>query len=231
MVPTSILERTFHIAFGNQTASAFTIEVENLQYLVTAKHVLDGWRDDLSVQIMRNKEWSNLTIKNVWLAPSDADVALISLSSQLSPTHDIVVGGALSFFLSQQMYFLGYPFGLRLDFGQVNSHYPLPFVKTGIVSGFSLRGAGSQILFCDGHNNPGFSGGPMITIDPDRRVHVIGVVSGYRHHDDPILYNGAETGLTHRSNTGLVIGYGLEEVIAQARIFADGASCALENSK
>ena len=223
MVPTNILQRTFHIAHNGGAGTAFTVDIEDRQYLVTAKHVVEGLQANTTLSVMHAGQWLALDIGDVWFSPTGADLALISPKRQLSPAHPLLVGSAASFYLSQQIYFLGFPYGLRLDLGPVNNDYPLPFVKTGIVSSFTAAGAGSQLIYCDAHNNPGFSGGPIVTVGANNQVHVIGVVSGFRHNDDPVMLNGDATGLTYRANTGLVIGYGLKEAIEQVNNAPSGA--------
>jgi S1-C subfamily serine protease len=224
MVPSNILQRTFHIAHNGEAGTAFTIEVADRQYIVTAAHVVKGLQPNSKLSVMHGGQWLPVDIGDVWFSPTGADIALISPRKQLSPAHPVVVGSASSFYLSQQIYFLGFPYGLRADLGTVNNDYPMPFVKTGIVSSFTSAGAGSQIIFCDGHNNPGFSGGPIVTVGKNHQVHVIAVVSGYRYNDDPVLLNGEKTGLTYRANTGLVIGYGLKELVERATSAASGAA-------
>ena len=151
---------------------------------------------------------------------------MMSPKQQISPAHPLKVSNGEGFFLSQQIYFLGFPFGLRMDAGEINNHFPIPFVKTGIIANFTTEQPGAQLIYCDGHNNPGFSGGPIVTIENGNQVAVIAVVSGYRFNDDHILFNGKSTGLTYQSNTGLVIGYGLSEVLAQLAVSPTGAPIA-----
>ena len=64
-------------------------------------------------------------------------------------------------------------------------------------------------MILDGHNNPGFSGGPVVCHIADRNneLTVIGVVSGYRADSIPVLHKGKETELIYQYNTGLVIAY------------------------
>ena len=42
MVPQNVLTRVFNLRMGSQTATGFTIEVDNRQYLVTARHVINA---------------------------------------------------------------------------------------------------------------------------------------------------------------------------------------------
>jgi S1-C subfamily serine protease len=226
VVPNNILQRTFHIAHNGAVGTGFTIDVDGRQYLVTARHVVEGLASGSQITALRSGTWQPIDIGDVWHSPTGADASLLSLKTQLSPAHNIVVGDEASLFLSQQIFFLGFPYGLNMEAGQMNNGYPLPFVKTGIVSSFSSVSGGSQLIYCDGHNNPGFSGGPIVTVSANKHVTVIAVVSAYRYNEDPVLLNGVDTGLTYRANTGLVIGYGVKELFLQARAAGDGASIA-----
>jgi hypothetical protein len=100
--------------------------------------------------------------------------------------------------------------------GLTNNNYPIPFVKAGIVSSWSETSLPSRLIYCDGYNNPGFSGGPLITISLEGAVNIIGVISGYRYDTDKVYLNGQDTGLTYRGNTGIIIAYGLLELIKEA---------------
>ena len=224
MVPQKILQRTFHIAHAGSIGTGFTLDADGRQYLATAKHVVAGLEPNATIGVLRDGEWQDTPIGNVWHSPTGADLALVSLKKQLSPSHPIgYVAAENQFYLSQQIFFLGFPYGMHMEAGQINAGFPVPFVKTGIVSNFSRVNGGSQIIYCDGHNNPGFSGGPIITVSAANDVNVVAVVSAYRYNEDPILLNGEATGLTYRANTGLIIGYGAREVFLQAHLSGDGA--------
>ena len=227
MVPTNILQRTFHISHNGVRGTGFTIDVDKRQYLVTARHIVEGLAAGTPITLLRNGSWSSIDIGDVWHSPTGADLSLLSLKIQLSPSLPIdVIGDAASFFLSQQIYFLGFPYGLHMEAGLINNGYPVAFVKTGIVASFSSVSGGSQLIYCDGHNNPGFSGGPIVTVSAKQEVTVIAVVSAYRFNEDPVLLNGADTGLTYRANTGLVIGYGVKEIFLRAKAAHNGATIA-----
>lgn len=77
--------------------------------------------------------------------------------------------------LSQEVFFLGYPLT-----GTLPLMGRLPAVRRGIVSQRAhLNGVAAWII--DGHNLPGFSGGPLVFADAGgmgSTWHVLGVVSG-----------------------------------------------------
>ncbi len=61
--------------------------------------------------------------------------------------------------MGQQVWFLGYPYGL-------GSHFPngeFPFIKRGTMSAIDSTNPHAVVLYVDGFNNPGFSGGRFCT--------------------------------------------------------------------
>ena len=62
--------------------------------------------------------------------------------------------------LSQDVYFLGFPYDLTNDGGTINRNFPIPLIKKGILSAIQVGEV--KTLLLDGHNNPGFSGGPVV---------------------------------------------------------------------
>lgn len=222
MVTSNILQRTFLVRFNGYTGTAFTVDIGGRQYILTAKHVIEGINPIGTLEISHENIWENCQINDVWYSPN-SDVALISPAVQLSPTYSIKVAKNTEYYISQQVYFLGFPFGWHTDVGQVNNGYPLPFVKSAIISSFINAEEGSATIILDGNNNPGFSGGPIITVSVDNSISVIGVISAYRNNQESILANGVDSGLRYSANTGLIIGIGLNEVIATAEAKNSGA--------
>lgn len=101
MVSNNILQRTFHIAHNDAVGTGFTIDVEGRQYLVTARHVVEGLASGSQITALRSGTWQPIDIGDVWHSPTGADASLLSLRTQLSPAHNIVAGDEASFFLSQ----------------------------------------------------------------------------------------------------------------------------------
>lgn len=87
----------------------------------------------------------------------------------------------------------------------------MPFVKKAILSTMSRTADGIERLFLDGHNNPGFSGGPVVWAEAGRNAYkVAGVISGYREENEPVYVGGEPTAMAYRYNTGIIIAYGIE---------------------
>ena len=63
-------------------------------------------------------------------------------------------------------------------------------------------------MLLDGHNNPGFSGGPVVRRWDGRRQTVIGVVSAYKSEKLPVLDEAGNLGpYNYVMNTGIVVVY------------------------
>ncbi|MEK6977238.1 MAG: hypothetical protein AABX40_02405, partial [Candidatus Hydrothermarchaeota archaeon] len=118
--------------------------------------------------------------------------------------------------LGQDVYFLGYPYGLSTDVGpELNADFPLPLVKKAIVSSVVFRDNRLEYLLLDGHNNPGFSGGPVYYTPPGKpqEHRVAGVISGYRYEWEPVYLKQKESSLTYKYNTGIIIAVGIRIVL------------------
>jgi S1-C subfamily serine protease len=73
------------------------------------------------------------------------------------------------FFYSQSAYILGYPYALS---SRPHSASPqrLPIVKSCIISGVETDAEGVDLLYIDAVVNPGFSGGPLVYLDPNTQT-------------------------------------------------------------
>jgi len=130
--------------------------------------------------------------------------------------------------LGQQVYFLGYPFGLS-SFGAASvprGFGEIPFLKSGIISALDSRNPQANVLYLDGQNNPGFSGGPIVFWHSESGMfRVAGVVGGYRNEALPVLKQKdlvnpqarAYNDLYTRANSGIVIGYDIRHIVDAIR--------------
>lgn len=194
---------------GNGTA--FAISVDKRQYLVTARHLLDpegkGMVEDLvQLEIMRAGQWHPLPCLLVGVGEEPFDIAVLA-PPQLLTNFSAIDIGTKGLAYSQEVYFLGFPLNLHGDVGIVNNDYPLPYVKKAIVS--MINGQNHPLLVLDGHNNIGFSGGPVVFPNPvsGRSKWVLAaVVSGYSETREAV-YEGTsdkETRYTVAVNSGLI---------------------------
>lgn len=213
-VPVNAIQRVFLIKYQDSIGSSFTIDIDNKQYLITAKHVVGGIKTVDKIEILRNNKWAEFNVKTISCRNPDVDIIVLVLPSQISPsfklepTLDDII-------LSQDVFFLGFPFQIYSSTMIVlNNFYPFPFIKKGILSAIDLRDKASKILYIDGNNNPGFSGGPIIFYDSDnKKWKVAGVVSGYKIQLNEVI----KTELLAKANSGILIGYAIDSAVEAIR--------------
>lgn len=211
MITANVLRRVFQVGVGDSVATAFAVDHNGRQYLVTAKHVVEGDQSG-SIKIYHEKQWKLLETQLVGYGTGEVDIAVLAPKFQLAPSL-LMEPTADGVTLGQDLYFLGFPYGLRTEIGPINLEFPLPLVKGGILSAMmNFDSKGDEILLIDGHNNPGFSGGPVVfsKLGDRTQFKVAGVVSAYRYEAEPIYHGGHETELAYRANTGIVIAYSIK---------------------
>ncbi len=210
MITTNVYKRIFRIKYGAGCGTCFTVDVEGRQYLVTARHVVAGMSDSDYIEVFYENRWQTMEVKLVGEAPGEADITVLAPSVQLSPVFPLPATN-VGLAWSQDVYFLGFPYNLFADIGEVNRNFPLPFVKKAILSGMSRTDDGIQRLFLDGHNNPGFSGGPVVWTEVGSNEYKVAVViSGYRYENEPVYVGEEATAMAYRYNTGIIIAYAIE---------------------
>lgn len=216
-------ERTFQLWSSPSTSGVcFAVDVDGRQYAATARHVVETARAE-DLRITRAQARVPFGATRIWLSP-EADVAVISLGELLAPPHLTLPLTRDGVVFGQDVYFLGFPYGLtwspRL---RLHRDQPIPLVKHAVLSGEVQLPSGRDVLLLDGHNNEGFSGGPVAGKPGGiGKTQAIGVVSGYRgvptHVRDAA---GNEIG-RFLANTGLMLVEPIDEVLVGARALGDG---------
>ena len=203
MLTSNIIHRVLFIKFGNSTASAFTIEYEGKQYLVSAQHVFDACATPVtSIEVYIDDGWRMLDVTPIALSSTGADIAVFGIPNQITPALPTPASSKGAVF-GQDAYFLGFPF--QLNWGKKDFNYlkPFPIAKKGVFA--SLPG---KQFFLDAINNQGFSGGPVVFKPQGTNTFSIaGVISAYRTREVDVLHQGAATGLKIKENTGLTVCY------------------------
>ena len=161
MITSNVIHRVFRIRYGDSEGTGFTVEVAGKEYLVTAKHVVAALDGKETISIFSNGDWSHLEVILVGHSPEDADISVLAAARILTPQGLPMEASAGGLIYGQDVYFLGFPYGYTGSFVLGRGGYPLPFVKKATVS---LLDRKKMIL--DGHNNPGFSGGPVVYTEP-----------------------------------------------------------------
>lgn len=89
----------------------------------------------------------------------------------------------------------------------------MPLVKKGIVSSFLFENP-RKVLLLDGHNNPGFSGGPVIYRNAyDNSLRIAAIISSFRYEIINAEHQNNVTDIQIKTNTGIIISYGIEAAI------------------
>jgi hypothetical protein len=186
-ITSNVLRRVLLIQSPAGFGTAFTIDVDGRQYLLTAKHLVSGLKEEGTISIRKNNEWSPLTVK-IFRCDDPVDIAVLVPPFQLTVNHPlepssegISVGG--------EAFFVGFPYGLQ---SQMNGAFPLGLAKKATLSAFEPvpgKAHGLQYLL-DGYNNPGFSGSPLVFRDPTKSgfvYKVAGVVASFISETSPVL--------------------------------------------
>ncbi len=178
MITNRVIQRTFHIRHGSGTGTAFAFDRDRRQYLITARHVVENLSSGNSIEVFHDKKWKELPVDVLGLGSEDIDVAVLSAPVLLAEPSLRLEAGVGTFFIGQQVFFTGFPFGWDSGGGAANQEFPICFVKSGIVS--SVLFDEDSRMFIDAHGNPGFSGGPVVFSDPGgpgTELQVAGVVA------------------------------------------------------
>ncbi len=183
---TNVYNRVLLIRVGSETGTGFTLDVDGRQYLITAKHVVAALSGQGTLMIYKQEGWQAVPV-TVFRCDDPVDIAVLippaqlTVSASLEPTSKKLRYG-------EDMFFAGFPYGLRSSAPALSGGYPVAFVKKATMSGeVSERGVSMFVL--DGYNNPGFSGGPLVYRDVDRpgfAYDVAGVVKGFRADLAPV---------------------------------------------
>jgi len=201
MITSNVIHRVFRIQWGTGQGTAFAIDIDAKQYLVTARHVVSDFPGQAAISVFSNSAWVELPVQLVGHAKGDVDISVLAPSRLLTPPELALEPMSKGVVYGQDVYFLGFPYDFlgKYVFGQ--DGWPLPFVKKATVSLFD-----GAVFLLDGHNNPGFSGGPVVFVqsagDPFR---VAAVVSGYQAVAQPVYAGHEETALTYDYNTGIIV--------------------------
>lgn len=211
LISSDMLRRTFFIRTGSSSGTGFTLDIESGHFLITAIHVLKDGENTKSIEVFHEQQWKSLPVESVPVPDKDCDAIALKLPMRISP--ELSVAHSYEMIVSQEVFFLGFPLGLFTDASVHNYGFPLPFVKKATLSG--LGGTLDRpIMFLDGINNPGFSGGPVVSLFRGvQNPVIIGIISAYRTQPAPIFYKGKQLELVHRENTGIIIAYGIKPVI------------------
>ena len=217
MITTNVMQRIFQMRTSEGTATCFTIDVDNKQYLCTAKHCFKNLKEN-PIELFYNNNWEKLPVSLVGEGSNNSDIVVLAPIKQISPSYPLppLVG---DLYLGQDLYFLGFPnledFYYRGE--EVNRNFPIPFIKHAILSVY-LTEKKVRILLLDGHNNPGFSGGPVVSrkmnANNQPEYDVVSIISAYKEVPVEVLgHEEKDTGLKAQTNSGIITSYGIKHAL------------------
>lgn len=213
-VPIGLIKKTFYIKAGNVRGTAFAIGYKDKQYLVTARHVLAGLpRTNAHIQAFQTGDWKDLVVSSIKTPKNnDVDIAVLAFSDKLMSDEEISFGELSAAFvnLGGEVYFLGYPYGLHTLSG---AEY-VPFVKKGVLSAVDSSDPTASLLYVDGFNNEGFSGGPVVAYNAQKNTwKIIGVVQGYLPEAAKVRINKQNVDANVLVNSGILVAYNIKHAI------------------
>ena len=219
LIPTlKSFKTTFKITYKNSTGTAFVTNWNNKQYLITAKHIFFDCNSGMNVSFNIFND-QNLDIQSLVFFHDNSliDIAVIPIEKICDEVHEIKTSNA--FPIGQECIFMGFPL---YEFLKTESDIgTFAIVKKAIVSGRIKNDENDYIIVLDGHNNPGFSGAPIITHNGEiKNAFIIGVISGYYFQPDKNKIwieeennKKKEVEFIVNSNSGIIISYPNEYII------------------
>ena len=187
-----------HTIYGSGTV--FSIDVDQREYWITAKHMFTGVKSGpagtykgktaeaeiLSPMLDSTKPQDERWVKEDFriIDPGkDIDILVLVPAKSLASGGISVTTTSSSLLIGGDCEFLGFPYGLGWNANlNEEGNFWLPFVKHCTISGQIRLAAGTEWVL-DGMNNHGFSGGPVIEGNGENQK-VFAVVSGF--HTEPL---------------------------------------------
>ncbi|GAB3094877.1 S1 family peptidase [Lysobacter terrae] len=214
MVLSNILFRTFFIK-AEQYGTAFTLEIDGSEYLITARHLVDTSKRSFDLRLFLHERWHDIPVQVVGHGRGEIDITVLKLPFQLTKAGELEVFPTIAHLaLGQDIYFLGFPYKMWGDVGEFMGGMPCAYAKKGTIS--SLGWGDPQILHVDAINNEGFSGGPLFFYPHGQptKVHLAGVVSKFKIEFEQVVdSSGNDTGMTVAYNTGFLVAYGSKHIL------------------
>jgi hypothetical protein len=181
-ITSNVLRRTLLIVVGTKSGTAFTIEVDGRQYLITAKHIVQSLANEQesTIQIRKKNGLSPLKVR-VFKCEDPCDIAVMIPPKQLTINYSLEPTSS-GMVIGQDAYFVGYPFGIAKIYATLPDVFGV--IKKATVSLFNSQpDKHMNEILLDGYNNPGFSGSPVVYRDLENHnqyvFKVAGVISGF----------------------------------------------------
>jgi hypothetical protein len=237
-VTNNVLFRTFLVRTDKGSGGTiFSVDVDNREYWITAKHVLTGkttspfgeyTEKTVSLSVLAQVEVSQTDVEKNWIRKTftvldpGKDVDIVVLASEKLFMPDAVASAATSdakVTFGGDCEFVGFPYGqawaAKFESKQV---VRFPFIKHCTISGRLT--SPQEVWVLDGINNEGFSGGPVV-VETGTAQKIIGVISGYHPEKSDVMLVEVNSGAVEASrpaeyvnlNSGIILAYDMRYVL------------------
>lgn len=89
MITTNVIQRTFCVRYGTSVGTAFAVDWNSRQYLVSARHVMRGFSSGDTLAIFHERQWKNLSVDVVEVGAGKIDLVVLACEVRLAPPHPI----------------------------------------------------------------------------------------------------------------------------------------------
>ncbi len=212
------MSRTICLRVHGDLGTGFLVPVSGELVIITAKHIVEGLAEKQSAQIefFNGNNFERL-LAIPYFCEGDIDIAILQTGQKHATPETGLELGCGNLLVGQDTFFLGFPYfqgNIRYQSESINSGLPFPLVKKAACSGFY-----KDYFYLDGHNNPGFSGGPVVFNDVEHhKQKICAVISSYVTHAGELARVGVvETenadGFVYGENSGIIEAYKIEHAI------------------
>ncbi len=214
LITTNILPRIFHVRVGARKGTAFSIDVDGRQYLVTAAHLLRQLGAGVVVELLHGAKWKPIEAVVVGLAAPQVDVAVLALQFRITLPEFTIEPSMVGLTSGQDAYCLGFPFGERGGAGTSAQKFPVPFIKKVAVSYMPDTMSPVRCLYLTGLGNPGFSGGPVAFREEGRmNLKIAAVVSTFQYETEPVYVGSEALHLNPQHNSDIIVSYDIKHAL------------------
>jgi hypothetical protein len=194
----NVFVNTLMIQTSSGQGTGFTIDVDGRQYLITAKHMVNGMGSEGIIGIGKFGSAGGIEFEpyrmQIFRCAGSIDIAVLIPPLRLTTGETMEPTGETSFIIGQDAYFVGFPFGAYQNARSNGDRArPFGFVKRGLVSGVQYQSAeDADLILLDGYNIFGFSGSPVTYWElpngtSPAHSYVIAVISGFVPNYGPVM--------------------------------------------
>lgn len=213
MVNKDIIQSIYRIKYGSGNGTCFQISNSGQRYLISAKHIFPDKKnnDNLEFEIFHDNSWKTHEGKLFIHSNDNIDIAAIDLlEHSFYRESNVELAHPEELYTSQECFFLGFPYNMYSDLPKANDNLPVPFIKKAIFSLFTGDESNEKIAYLDGHNNPGFSGGPVAAEIIGKNItKICSVVSSYVVQSNKL----EKTTLLYGENSGIIVSYSATHIM------------------